>query len=112
MNDASAIRTVLSNESKCVKSAWYERSLPVINLHTVRDKKVHDARRKVFSKAFSPSALQEYENRVVLHCEEFVRQMTRMAGQPFDASNWFKYFGESESCNVANPRRAIQQDKN
>ncbi|KAK0646745.1 cytochrome P450 [Cercophora newfieldiana] len=92
VNDPAAIKIVLSNESKCTKSPWYERSLPVVNLHTVRDKKTHDARRKIFSKAFAPGALQDYEERVVVHCEEFIRQMKCMAGQPFDASDWFKYF--------------------
>ncbi|KMP05031.1 cytochrome P450 3A6 [Coccidioides immitis RMSCC 2394] len=37
-------------------------------------------------------ALREYEERVVVHCEEFVRQMSRLSGKPFDASEWFKYF--------------------
>ncbi|KAK3367744.1 putative cytochrome P450 [Podospora didyma] len=90
--DPAAIPIVLSNESKCVKSPWYERSLPVVNLHTVRDKKTHDARRKMFSYAFSPSALKGYEDRISAHSEEFVRQMKRIAGQPFDASDWLKYF--------------------
>jgi len=85
---------VLSNESKCIKSPWYERSRPVVNLHTVRDKGAHDARRKIFSQAFSPGALKDYEDRVIVHCDEFVRQMKRIAGRPFDASDWFKYFGE------------------
>ena len=95
VNSPEAIRIVLGNQSKCIKSPWYERSRPMISLHTVRDKKQHDQRRKVFSKAFSPSAMQEYEKRVVVHCEEFVRQMKTMADKPFDASDWFKYFGRS-----------------
>ena len=102
VSDPSAIKTVLSNESKCVKSPWYERSLPLVNLHTVRDKATHDNRRKVFSKAFSPSALQDYENRVVVHCAEFVKQMTAIAGQPFDASDWCKYFGECSPRRMTN----------
>lgn len=93
INDPAAIPVVLSNESKCVKGPWYDRSLPLVNLHTVRDKSVHDARRRVFSKAFSPTALREYEERVVVHCEEFVRQIKRMNGTSFDATDWFKYFG-------------------
>lgn len=93
INDPDAIRPVLSNASKCTKSPWYSRSLPLVSLHTVRDKKAHDARRKVFSMAFSPTALNDYEKRVVVHCEEFVRQMEHEAGKPFNASDWFKYFG-------------------
>ncbi|EER29322.1 Cytochrome P450 family protein [Coccidioides posadasii C735 delta SOWgp] len=93
INDPAAIPIVLSDRAKCFKGPWYDRSLPLVNLHTVRDKKVHDARRKVFSKAFTPTALREYEERVMVHCEEFVRQMNRLSGKPFDASEWFKYFG-------------------
>lgn len=85
---------MLANESKCTKSPWYDKSLPLVNLHTVRDQRVHDNRRKVFSKAFAPSAMKDYEARVVVHCEEFIRQMTRLSGQSFDASAWFKYFGK------------------
>lgn len=93
INDPSAIPVVLSNEAKCMKSSWYDRSLPLVNLHTSRNKKVHDARRRVFSKAFTPSALRDYEERVAMHCEEFIRQMDRLSGRPFDASAWLKYFG-------------------
>ncbi|KAL3436403.1 cytochrome P450 [Aspergillus tetrazonus] len=92
VSDPAAIPLVLSDRATCVKGPWYDRSLPLVNLHTVRDKRVHDARRKVFTKAFTPSALREYEERVAVHCEEFVRQMTRLSGKPFDASEWFKYF--------------------
>lgn len=93
INDPNAIQVVLGNSSKCIKSPWYERSRPLISLHTVREKMQHDNRRKVFLKAFTSSALQSYETRVVLHCEEFIRQMKRLSGKPFDASDWMKYFG-------------------
>ncbi|KAI9367627.1 cytochrome P450 [Aspergillus egyptiacus] len=92
INDPAAIPLVLSDRAKCVKGPWYDRSLPLVNLHTVRDKKVHDTRRKVFTKAFTPAAIRDYEERVLVHCEEFVRQMKRLSGRPFDASEWFKYF--------------------
>lgn len=85
---------MLGNSSKCTKSPWYGRSRPLVSLHTVREKKQHDARRKVFSKAFTPSALHAYEKRVNVHCEEFIRQMRRLTGKPFDATNWMKYFGK------------------
>ncbi|KAF9886735.1 hypothetical protein FE257_011112 [Aspergillus nanangensis] len=92
VNDASAIPIVLGNESRCAKSTWYERSLPLVNLHTVRDKKVHDARRRVFSKAFSPSALRHYDTRVAIYSDEFIRQMQQNSGGPIDISAWCKYF--------------------
>lgn len=94
VSDPSAIKVVLGNSSKCIKSQWYSRSRPLISLHTVREKKPHDVRRKVFSKAFTSVALQAYEKRVNVHCEEWIRHMKRLSGQPFDATDWMKYFGK------------------
>jgi tryprostatin B 6-hydroxylase len=92
INTPDAVQATLGSKSKCTKSPWYEQSLPVVNLHTSRDKKVHERRRKVFSKAFSPAALRDYEVRVVEHAELLTRQLARMEGKPFDATAWFKYF--------------------
>lgn len=53
---------------------------------------MHEKRRKVFSKAFSPAALRDYEGRVIEHAELLTSQLARMQGKPFDATAWFKYF--------------------
>ena len=65
-------------------------------MHTVREKKGHDTRRKVFSKAFTPAALQAYEKQVNVHCAEWIKQMKRLSGKPFDATDWMKYFGKRD----------------
>jgi cytochrome P450 len=87
-----AVQIVLGSESKCSKTDWYETSLPLVNLHTTRDKKIHEKRRKVFSRAFSPQALRDYEPRINMHAEEFINQIKVMKGKPFRGDRWFKYF--------------------
>jgi cytochrome P450 len=92
VNIPEAVQIVLGSESKCTKTPWYEQSLPLVNLHTIRDKKAHERRRKVFSKAFSPQAMRAYEPRVVTLSELLVTQLRKIDGQTFDATRWFKYW--------------------
>ena len=92
VNVPEAVPLIYGPESACEKTPWYDTSLPLVNLHTARDRKVHELRRKVWSRAFSPKALQEYDSRVSTYSELFCRQIRAMNGKPFDASRWFKYF--------------------
>jgi len=87
-----AVQAVLGPKSKCVKSPWYDGSLPLVNLHTARDQKVHELRRKDFNKAFSPAALVAYEERVTPLSNLFCEQIASFGGAPVDATAWFKYF--------------------
>lgn len=80
------------SESPTDKNAWYDTSLPLVNLHTVRDKKVHELRRKVWARAFSPKALHEYDERIAEYSALFCQQIAHMKGQPFDATRWFKFY--------------------
>lgn len=92
LNVPEAVQLVYGAESPCDKTPWYDVSLPLVNLHTVRSKKVHEARRKVWARAFSPKALQEYDGRIAMHSELFCRQIASMKNQPFDATRWFKFY--------------------
>lgn len=63
-----------------------------MNLHTVRDKKLHELRRKVWARGFSPKALTEYDWRITEYSDLFCRQIADLKGQPFDATRWFKFY--------------------
>lgn len=63
-----------------------------MNLHTVRNKKEHEVRRKVWARAFSPKALAEYDERISEYSERFCRQISDLKGQPFNATRWFKFY--------------------
>ena len=92
VNIPEAVQAILGPKSKCTKSPWYDGSLPLVNLHTARDIKTHELRRKDFNKAFSPAALVAYEERVTPLSSLFCDQIATFGGAPVDATAWFKYF--------------------
>lgn len=92
VNIPEAVQAVLGSKSKCYKSPWYDASLPLVNLHSTRDLKAHELRRKVFNRAFSPAALVAYEERITPLSQLFCDQIAKFDSAPFDATSWFKYF--------------------
>ncbi|KAF4767991.1 hypothetical protein HAV15_002358 [Penicillium sp. str.  len=92
LNAPEAVQLLYEPDSQCGKTAWYEVSRPLENLHTVRDKKVHETRRKVWARAFSPKALIEYDGRIAEYSNLLCRQVAGLNGKPFDATRWFKYY--------------------
>ena len=44
---------ILGPNSKCIKAPWYDGGLPLISMHTARDRAVHDKRRKVWETGFT-----------------------------------------------------------
>ncbi|KAJ5371960.1 hypothetical protein N7517_003966 [Penicillium concentricum] len=92
LNSPEAVQLLYGPDSQCGKTAWYEVSRPLQNLHTVRDKKVHETRRKVWARAFSPKSLTEYDGRIAEYSDLLCRQVAKLNGKPFDATRWFKYY--------------------
>jgi len=92
VNVPEAVQLILGSKSRCFKSPWYDSSLPLVNLHSTRDIKAHELRRKVFNKAFSPAALLAYEERITPLSNRFCEEIARLNGSAFNATEWFKYF--------------------
>ncbi|KAJ5781038.1 hypothetical protein N7457_006198 [Penicillium paradoxum] len=92
LNVPEAVHLIYGPESACGKTAWYEVSLPLMNLHTVRDKKLHEQRRKVWARPFSPKALVEYDERIAEYSDLLCREVVSLKGKPFDATRLFKYY--------------------
>lgn len=92
LNIPEAVQRVYGADSPCEKSPWYDTSLPLQNLHTTRDRKVHERRRKVWARAFAPKALTEYDDRIAEYSERFCQHVVSLKGKPFDATRWFKYY--------------------
>lgn len=92
VNIPEAVQAVLGSKSRCTKSPWYDASLPLVNLHSTRDIKAHELRRKVFNRAFSPAALVAYEERITPLSQLFCDQVAAFGGAPVEATRWFKYF--------------------
>ena len=49
-----AIAAVNGPGSNCIKSAWYDNTLPTRGLINLRDKAEHDMRRNIWNQAFTP----------------------------------------------------------
>ncbi|KAL3471262.1 cytochrome P450 [Aspergillus californicus] len=92
VSHADAVRVALGPGSNCVKAPWYEYEHPSYSLHSVRERKLHDPRRRIWSPAFSDKALRGYEERVVRYNECLVRQIEAVDGKPFNISKWFNFW--------------------
>lgn len=80
ITDADCVQVVSSAQSKCTKSAWYDMGYPSTSLQVTRDPKVHSQRRRVWSKAFSESALRDYETRIQMYNDELLGQIAKNEG--------------------------------
>ncbi|KAF2710676.1 cytochrome P450 [Pleomassaria siparia CBS 279.74] len=86
------VGVIYGPKSNCRKASWYDEDHPRASIHTTRDHQFHNARRRVWSKAFSDKALQGYEVRVAKYVERLVQKVESVKGDPINVSQWFKYF--------------------
>ncbi|KAJ9640574.1 hypothetical protein H2204_003202 [Knufia peltigerae] len=87
-----AVPLVLGPGSKCTKSDWYDMSKPIDSMHTIRDKQIHDARRRIWDQGFNSKALRSYEARILKYSRQLVDALARESGKSVDASKWFNYY--------------------
>ncbi|KAL1649167.1 hypothetical protein SLS58_001741 [Diplodia intermedia] len=62
--DPAAVPLVYGPGSACAKAPWYDNDAPLTSMHTSRDRAHHDARRRVWARAFAERAVRGYEGRV------------------------------------------------
>ncbi|CZR64603.1 related to pisatin demethylase cytochrome P450 [Phialocephala subalpina] len=88
-----AVPLIYGPGSKCTKTAWYDVvGLPNKSLQLERDPAIHAKRRKVWDRAFNSKALKDYENRVVGHADQLVKQLQARSGEPVDGSLWMNFY--------------------
>ncbi|KAB8360826.1 hypothetical protein FH972_024560 [Carpinus fangiana] len=90
--DPAAPALVLGPGSKCTKAVWYDMGKPLMSMHQVRSKALHDKRRRVWDHGFGAKALRDYENRVIGYAEQLMENMKSYGGQALNASKWFNYY--------------------
>jgi len=83
------VRVALGGQSKCSKAPWYSVEHPHYSMHSTRSRADHDARRRIWSGAFSDKALRGYEERVQKYNKALIEQIDSFSGQPIDMSQWF-----------------------
>ncbi|ETN43117.1 uncharacterized protein HMPREF1541_02275 [Cyphellophora europaea CBS 101466] len=109
VTDPNAVAVISRADSKCSKAPWYANDTPLISMHTTRDRQQHDRRRKVWSPAFSPSALRGYETRVQKYNDQLIDGLAEgKFGKEVNVSevfNWYSFdamgdlaFGRSFDC--------------
>jgi tryprostatin B 6-hydroxylase len=81
VSDPRVVRLALGGQAVCTKAPWYSMEHPAYSMHTSRSKSDHDARRRIWSNAFSDKALRGYEIRVRRYNEALIEQMHSLAGR-------------------------------
>jgi len=74
------VEVIASPKSKCIKAQWYAQDVPLISMHTCRDRAQHDRRRRIWSPAFSDKALRGYENRIEKYNDLLLQKMEEKSG--------------------------------
>lgn len=93
--DPSAVPLIYGGTSTCSKAPWYDNDAPLTSMQTSRDRGYHDARRRVWAKAFAERAVRGFEERV----QSFVGVLIGRLGEvgeggkkEVDARKWFGWF--------------------
>jgi tryprostatin B 6-hydroxylase len=88
-----AMAVIYGTGTKCGRAAFYN-SDPVPSLIQTRDKKAHDARRRIWSPAFSDKALQGYSRRIESYDDQLIARIDAAAtsGESMNMSKWFHYY--------------------
>lgn len=81
--DPRVVSVALGGQSKCGKAPWYSAEHPAYSMHSTRSREDHDARRRIWSSAFSDKALRGYEMRVQKYNELLVQQIKSFSGKPY-----------------------------
>jgi cytochrome P450 family 628 len=92
ISDPDMINSIHGPGAKFEKGEWYDQS-PYPNLQQLRDKAVHDRRRRLrYDPAFTAKALRDYEPRVLRHATTLTQQFRVRAGQDVNATQWSAFY--------------------
>ena len=87
-----AVSAIYGQGSKCTKADFYDLTLPMVSLQTLRAKALHDQRRRIWSPAFSDKALRGYEERTKKYGDQLLSRIQDFDGQPVNVSKWFNLY--------------------
>ncbi|RMZ86839.1 hypothetical protein DV736_g5937, partial [Chaetothyriales sp. CBS 134916] len=85
--DPDWVEPIHSPQTKFGKSDWYEGGYPLTTLHQMRDKAMHDARRRHgWGKAFTTKSLRAYDSRLIKYADQLLAQIRRRTGEATNAT--------------------------
>ncbi|OAG03770.1 putative cytochrome P450 [Paraphaeosphaeria sporulosa] len=92
ISNPKAVQAIYGSGSKCTKSSWYDSTWPMVSLNTMREKKLHDERRRTWSPAFGEKALRGYEQRLRLYRNRLISHLIESNGAGINVTQWFNLF--------------------
>ena len=87
-----SVPLVYGSGSECSKAQYYDLTRPVVSLQTFRDKREHDARRRVWSTAFGLNSVKGYETRLKPYQDKLLKRFEESEGRPVNVTEWFKFY--------------------
>ncbi|KUI71889.1 Tryprostatin B 6-hydroxylase [Cytospora mali] len=81
-------------KNEFTKAVWYDFLLPEVAVNTTRDKKHHDARRRIWDRGFSPNAMAAYEQQIIECAGTLAQRIAEISrdGEPVVVTDWFYWF--------------------
>jgi cytochrome P450 family 628 len=71
----------------------YDIGQPMTTLHQMRDRALHDKRRRHgWDMAFTTKSLRAYDARVLKYTDQLLQQLRTRSGEVVNGTKWFKYF--------------------
>ncbi|KAF1809510.1 cytochrome P450 [Eremomyces bilateralis CBS 781.70] len=93
ISDPDMVMPVHGAQSTFEKAEWYDGGKPMTSIHQMRDKRLHDQRRRHgWDKAFTTKSLRGYDSRIIHYADQLVDQIAERSGQVVNASKWLGYF--------------------
>ena len=87
-----AMQLLYGHGSKCRKGDWYDLTWPMVSMQTVRQREIHDRRRRTWSPAFSDKALRGYETRISSFQDQLLTKIRAFGDQSVDVSKIFNLY--------------------
>ena len=81
-----ATSAIYGQGSRCIKADWYDLTLPMVSMHTTRDRPEHDKRRRIWVPAFNDSMLHGYEDRIAIYQDQLIAHISNMGGKAVNVS--------------------------
>ncbi|KAH7073023.1 cytochrome P450 monooxygenase-like protein [Paraphoma chrysanthemicola] len=97
----AGVQAIQGVRSSCTKSAWYDMSRPIVSLQQVRDKSIHDKRRRIWDHGFAAGSLRVYEDRIMAHASTLLSQLRAQGGNVTSATKWFQLYGFDVMTDIA-----------
>lgn len=91
--DPTWVEPIHNARSKWEKSDWYDGGWPMKTLHQMRDRGMHDQRRRHgWDQAFTTKSLRAYDGRLIKYADTLVDQIRKRSGKTVNGTAWTNYF--------------------